>query len=148
MKRWMFIVPIVLVVLAAGAFAVRYYVKATHNWAAALTWSEPDLATVEDGVYLGSASITMPVGTAAANVEATVRVTVRDHRYTAVEVLGPSDAVKGMNDFAQIVIQRQSVRPDAISGATVTKKIILMAVVNAVRERKGPEDGHQQDLRE
>ncbi len=134
MKRWIIIVPIGVFALAAGLFSIRYYVKATHDWASSITWDDPNLLVVADGIYLGCARFAMPAGTAAANTEVTVRVTVKDHRYAAIEVVGPSPAVKGMNDFAQMIIARQSTKPDAISGATVTKKLILKAVAAAVSE--------------
>lgn len=132
MKRWMIIVLGVVVVLAIGFFVVLYFVRSTSEWAKTLTWDEPNLAAVADGEYEGSANLKMAPGTAAANTTATVRLTVKHHRYTAIEVLGPAQIAPNMTRYAQIVVERQSVRPDAISGATITKSVVLMAAANAL----------------
>ena len=132
MKRWHIVVLSVAVVLVAGFFVVRYYVQSTSTWAQGLTWSNPDLSLVSDGTYEGSSALTLPPGTAAANTKTKVRVTVRDHRIAAVEILEPPTLANSMRDFASTVIDRQSVRPDNISGATVSKITVLMAIANAV----------------
>lgn len=132
MKRWMIAVLIVVVVVAAGFFTTTYFVKSTQRWAQSLTWPNPSLEGVADGVYEGTAAVRMPAGTAAANTTATVRVTVKDHRYAAIEVVAPRPIVSRMTDFSQVVVRDQSLRPDAISGGTVTKKVVLMAAAKAI----------------
>lgn len=132
MKRWMIVLLIVVVVLAGGFLTVAYFVRSTSTWARTLTWPEPNLTDVADGVYEGTVSLKMPPGTAAANTTATVRVTVRNHRYEAVEVTAPPPIATGMTRFAQIIVDEQTLRPDAISGGTITKSLVLMAAAKAV----------------
>lgn len=132
MKRWHIVVLSVAVVLIAGFFVVRYYVRSTGTWAQGLTWPNPDLSLVSDGTYEGSSALTLPPGTAAANTKATVRVTVRGHRIATVEVLEPPALANSMQDLTSRVIDEQTVRPDHISGATVSKITVLMAIADAV----------------
>jgi uncharacterized protein with FMN-binding domain len=135
MKRWMFVVLGIACVLAIGFVVTGYFVKSTSNWAKTLTWEDPSLKQVADGVYTGTARLDLPVGTAAANSRATVRVTVKDHRYRSIEVTAPREIAKGMTEYAQMVIRSQSLKPDVISGGTVTKSLVLMAAANALTDR-------------
>lgn len=132
MKRWVLVVLLLGVVLIGGFFTVVSYVRSTRAWARALELPQTDLAIVADGVYEGTARLRLPRGTVAANSTATVRVTVRDHRYEAVEVIAPQAIARQMTDFAQTVVSSQSLRVDTISGATVTKTAVLMAIAHAV----------------
>jgi len=135
MKRWMVITIGSVAVLAVGFLLVLFYIRSTSNWAKNLTWPEPNLATVADGVYEGTATVSMPPGTASANHSVTVRVTVSGHRYAAIEVIAPQQVRGPMTDYAQTVVSEQSLHPDAISGGTVTKSLVLMAAANAVGAR-------------
>lgn len=131
-KTWMITVLLIVVVLVGGFFTVVFYVRSTRAWVRALTLPDASLVAVADGVYEGTSHLKLPRGTAAANTSATVRVTVKDHRYTAVEVLAPKRIASSMTDFAQIVVRRQTTRLDALSGATVTKTAVLVAIADAV----------------
>ncbi len=132
MKRWHIVVLSVLVVLIAGFLVVRYYVRSTSTWAQSLTWPNPDLSLVADGIYEGSSALDLPPGAAAANTTATVRVTVRGHRLSAVEILKPATLANSMRDLTSAVIDQQTLRPDRVTGATVSKITVLMAIANAV----------------
>lgn len=134
-KTWTIAILLIVVVLVGGFFTVFFYVRSTQAWARALALPEPSLVAVADGVYEGTSHLRLPAGTAAANSSATVRVTVKDHRYTAVEVLAPKAIASSMTDFAQIVITRQTTHLDGLSGATVTKAAVLLAVANAVSQK-------------
>jgi uncharacterized protein with FMN-binding domain len=90
-----------------------------------------DLSTVADGTYDGSSG--------AFPVTAEVRVTVRDHAITGIELVshshGPdhgADAITGQ------VIKAQSLDVDGVSGATTSSKVILLAIEDAlINQRKG-----------
>lgn len=132
MKRWMIVVLSLVAAMAIGLFVVSYFVRSTSRWAQSLHWPDPDVAALADGEYEGTATLKLPPGTAAAGASATVRLRVHNGRYEAIEVVAP-DTIKGpMTAFAQVVIERQSLRPDAISGGTVTKAAVLAAAANAV----------------
>lgn len=134
-KRWMIAAILIVVVVVGGFFTVFFYVRSTQAWVRALELPEPNLAAVADGVYEGASRLELPAGTAAANTSASVKVTIQDHRYAAVEVIAPKAIAASMTKFAQIVIARQTVRLDALSGATVTKTAVLLAVADAVSNR-------------
>lgn len=135
MKRWIIVTIITVGALAIGFGVTAFYAGSTSRWAKTLTWENPSLAAVADGVYEGQAAIRMPTGTAAANTSASVRLTIRDHRYAAIEVVGPAPVARRMTQYAQLIISNQSLRPDAISGGTVTKSLVLMAASNAITRR-------------
>jgi uncharacterized protein with FMN-binding domain len=132
MKKALKLILILLAVIAVGFLVTVYFVRSTGRWIDTVTWEEPSLQSVEDGVYTGSASFDMPTGTASANTAVTVRVTVKNHRYESVEIVDPKELVQSMTPFAETVVTEQTVHPDAVSGGTVTKTLVLMAVVDAV----------------
>ncbi len=132
MKRWKIVTLVLIIVAGIGFATVTYYVKSTSAWIKTVAWEDPALTTVPDGEYLGISRLFMPAGTAAANTTASVLVRIRDHRYSAITVTEPAAIARRMTRYAQLVIETQSVKPEVISGATVTKVVTLMAISNAV----------------
>ena len=90
-----------------------------------MTIEEVDLNTIEDGIYEGSYG-SFPVS-------ATVEVTVKNHRITEVELVDHSN---GQGQPAEVlpekVVDSQSVKVDAISGATYSSRVILKAIETAL----------------
>jgi len=94
-----------------------------------VTATMPNLNSIPDGVYRGSYSMS---GTP---VKATVDVTVRSHRITAIEIVQHNSSARGKNGEAIIdsIIQHQRLDVDVISGATGSSKTLLKAVENALQ---------------
>jgi uncharacterized protein with FMN-binding domain len=86
-----------------------------------------NLAAVEDGTYTGSYSV-LPI-----SVE--VNVTVADHIITAIDITkhfnGQGEPAEAITDT---VLEAQSLRVDAVSGATYSSKVILMAIGDALAQ--------------
>ncbi|MFW5779873.1 MAG: FMN-binding protein [Bacillota bacterium] len=84
-----------------------------------------DLNEVEDGTYYGSHS-TFPVS-------AEVKVVVQNHMITEIEIL---EHIHGQGydgeSITDVVIEEQSLDVDAISGATFSSKVILLAIEDAL----------------
>ena len=92
----------------------------------ALRIQDVDLSKVPDGVYVGSQDAVL--------VAAEVRVTVADGAIRRIEILrhenGRGKPAEGVLDR---VMAAQSLRVDAVSGATSSSKVLLKAVENALR---------------
>ena len=118
------IVVLVLVLVVAFRVVVS---KLESNLEAlnSLTIEEVDLTNIEDGTYEGSYG-SFPVS-------AIVEVTVRNHRITKIELVDHSN---GQGQPAEVlperVIESQSVKVDAISGATYSSRVILKAIETAL----------------
>ena len=85
-----------------------------------------DLRQVKDGVYVGECSTPL--------VSAVVQVIVQDGKISAVEVLHHSNGRgKAAESIVDAVVERQSLNVDAISGATMSSKVILKAIENALQ---------------
>ena len=89
--------------------------------------SMPDLGHTKSGNYFGAASTKM--------VKAEVAVSIRNHRIKNIELINHETGVgKKAEVLTDSVISYQTVELDVISGATVSSKIILKAIENAVNK--------------
>ncbi len=84
-----------------------------------------ELTNVEDGIYKGEFSL-LPV-------KAVVQVSVKDHQIQEIKIL---EHKNGLGEKAEIIIDRviekQSSDVDKVSGATVSSKVLLKAIENAL----------------
>ncbi len=85
-----------------------------------------DLTAVDDGVYEGAYKA-LPI-----SVE--VLVTVREHRITEIDLIkhtnGQGEAAEAITGS---VVEAQSLQVDAVSGATYSSKVILLAIGDALQ---------------
>ena len=107
------------VVLAGGCAFVKKIEQ--------ITIDDVDVATVKDGSYSGTVRI-LPV-------TAKVRVTVKDGAITDIVLVrhfhGPDH---GAEAILGRVVKAQSLRVDAVSGATYSSKVVLEAIEAALRK--------------
>jgi uncharacterized protein with FMN-binding domain len=86
-----------------------------------------DLMQVADGEYIGFCQNKILFGV--------VRVLVKDHRMTGVEVLAHKESYMGYaKQTAKNIMESQSLESDSISGATFTCDTIKKAVENALKQ--------------
>ncbi|MFW5649016.1 MAG: FMN-binding protein [Natronincolaceae bacterium] len=87
--------------------------------------SDLELASVEDGIYKGEFSL-LPV-------RAVVQVSVEDHQIQEIKIL---EHQNGLGEKAETIIDRviekQGLDVDVVSGATVSSKVMLKAIENAL----------------
>ena len=117
------ILAIVAVVIVAGYTAGG--LQSNLEQLAVSTIASIDLSQIEDGTYSGTYT--------AIPISAEVRVTVQNHRLTAVELVKHSH---GRGAAAEVildeVLRQQTLGVDAISGATYSSKVILTAIEDAL----------------
>lgn len=91
-----------------------------------------DLSKVPDGTYTGSFT--------GGRWNNTVRVTVTDHRITAIRMV--KDVRFKRSGQAEEIFRRvekaQSLKVDSITGSTVTSKAYLKAIENALSKAQAP----------
>lgn len=126
-RRWLVVLivvgAVVFVLAAVGGIYALLFSNATHR----LVVGEIDLSKVPNGTYKG--------GFRVYHVRGTVKVTVEDHKITAIENLG-SEANREQVDAAlEQVVERQTLGVDTVSGATVSQKVALRAVEEALKGR-------------
>jgi uncharacterized protein with FMN-binding domain len=109
--------------LIGGLYAWRFLKVAN-----ALTIDEVDISRVPDGVYEGSYSVF--------HVKAAVEVEVADGRIVSIDFTDSGkmseEARQEINDIFGEVISSQSLDVDITSGASVSKKVSLKAVEEAL----------------
>ena len=122
MKKVILIIFIVLVLIIAGGYlALKSMSPDPDN----IIINNIDLLNVEDGIYIGEYKTTM--------VSAKVQVTVKSNEISDIKILVHEC---GTGTKAQIivddVVNTQSLDVDTVSGATLSSKVILKAVENAL----------------
>lgn len=87
--------------------------------------SEVDLNKVPDGTYTGKSDVLW--------VGAEVKVTVKDHKITAIDLVNHRNERGASAEVLPAkVVEAQSLKVDIVSGATASSKNILKAVENAL----------------
>ena len=87
--------------------------------------SDLELADTEDGIYEGEFTL-LPV-------RAVVRVSVKEHQIREIKILEHQNSLGGNAEVViDDVIEKQSLNIDIVSGATVSSKVILKAIENAL----------------
>ena len=123
-KRTIVLIVIIIAVLAVSGTVAITVINRSLQKLTETTVSEIDLNALPDGIYTGDYN-SFPVG-------ATVDVTVTNHRIVSIDLVrhqnGQGDAAEAL---PQHVVDAQSLDVDAISGATYSSKVILLAIENA-----------------
>lgn len=128
-RRFKIFLVVVIVILAV--FAVLGIFVGIYAWRFNRAWKsivigEVDLSRIPDGAYEGSHK--------SFHDSSTVRVTVRDHLITDIEILkqSPGGNRGEMEELARRVVDSQSLEVDAVSGSTASSMVLLKAVENAL----------------
>ena len=95
----------------------------------ALPISEVDLASVSDGLYKGDFAY--------GGFKYEVEVTVKEHKIEDIKVLKnrPTSHAKKAEGVIEKVLKNQSLKVDAVSGATNTSIALLKAIENALTDK-------------
>lgn len=92
-----------------------------------------DLGKVADGSYIGVCQNKI--------LFVVVRVEIRNHAIRGIEVIGHKASYRTQAEqIARAVCSEQSLKVDAISGATLTSDTVLKAIENALEGVEEPSD--------
>ncbi len=118
------------ILTAALAFLLGVFALACVLRPQPLDIGSLELSTAADGQYIGVCQNKILL--------AVVRVTVKDHRITDIEVLEHKASYMAQAvRTADAVCESQSLEVDAVSGATLTRDTVLKAVENALSSTEG-----------
>ncbi len=127
MKRlWRYLAILMVILLVAGGWFVWRTVKMAHTLMD-YELKGIDLSQVEDGVYPGRFSDFL--------VMTDLEVTVADHRITSIKMLDQhcGKGYEALETFDRI-IQAQSPKVDAVTGATSSSLCIMISVQKALQK--------------
>lgn len=86
-----------------------------------------DLSNVADGAYIGICQNKILL--------AVVKVEVQNHQMTDIEILAHKESYRKQAEMiADAVLSGQSLKVDAVSGATLTSDTVLKAIENALSQ--------------
>ncbi len=131
MKKKHVIIAIICIAVVIGGYYgikgirslidLKTYQKQVND----ITISEVDLNKVPDGTYTGKSDVLW--------VGAEVKVTVKDHKITAIDLVNHRNERGAKAEvLPEKVVEAQSLKVDIISGATASSKNILKAIENAL----------------
>jgi uncharacterized protein with FMN-binding domain len=119
------IITVIIVMLVVAGIIAFSNIQNSLETLSQTDIAEVDISAVPDGVYTGSYS-QFPVS-------AEVRVTVSDHAITDIELVSHNHGPEhGADSITGEVINAQSLDVDAVSGATYSSKVILLAIEDAL----------------
>lgn len=120
-KKYILILFLVFIGVYSGIKTIQSNLERLQD----LEIANVDLSKVVDGTYTGSYKV-FPI-------IAEVKVTVKNHQLTAVELLKHQSGQGAPADkILDQIVEAQTLKVDVISGATYSSKIILKAVENSL----------------
>ncbi len=129
-RKVVLIVVAVIVILAAAIAAVITIAERNQKSVNATVIEDFDLTRVPDGTFQGKYS--------AFPVSVEVEVTVKDHVMTGIDLIEHRNGKgEGANEIPQKVVEAQSLSVDTVSGATLSSKVILLAIRDALQNAAG-----------
>jgi uncharacterized protein with FMN-binding domain len=141
-KAMWVVILVILGVLVVGAFVVMMVFEPGRREAMSVTVGAVDFSKLTDGVYEGQYQ-----GTKDHLRDAKVAVTVASGQVEKISVIGGAMANEkqsaeirngqSLDTLFQRVIDAGSLQVDTISGATITSKVHLKAVENALEQAEG-----------
>lgn len=119
---------IMIFLIAIGA---SVYLTKVYNYKKAvsqLTYSNILIQNISDGEYIGECNVGF--------IYAKVAVTVKDGEMTQISLIEHKhERGASAERIIDDIVQQQSVKVDAVSGATNSSKVIMKAVENALTDR-------------
>lgn len=116
-------------VTAAMSFCAAIFLVAILLRPQPLTTGAADLSMAVDGEYIGVCQNKI--------LFAVVKVEISDHQITGIEIIAHKPSyMKQAEQIAAAVCAAQSLKVDAISGATLTSDTVLKAIENALEDGK------------
>jgi uncharacterized protein with FMN-binding domain len=128
-KRYIVIAAVILFFIIAASAVKIIFSKAESAQQELIDTeiNDVDLASARDGTYTGRYS--------AFPVSAEVSVTVKNHLITDIEIIKHFNGEgQGAEVIPERVIDLQSLKVDCVSGATISSKVILMAIYDALSQ--------------
>ncbi len=141
MRKALKIILVILAVIVLLAIACAIFIWQTgknFETLSDLPIEDVNLSTVPDGTYKGSYS--------AFPVAAEVEVTVQGGKIAAIDLIKHSNGQgKAAEAITGMVVQAQSLKVDAISGATYSSKVIVLAIKDALTSAAERQINRDQD---
>jgi uncharacterized protein with FMN-binding domain len=122
------ILGLIVIAVAIVVLPILFKLKRYQSDSTRVGTVDVDISKVADGVYTGSYD--------SGPVIVVVDVTVKDRAITDIKLVkhrnGQGQAAAAITDK---VIAAQSIKVDAVSGATMSSNVILLAIENALKGR-------------
>lgn len=119
-KSWIAACVILLIVFSGAVFMSSYLNNIRH-----INIFTPELSSLDDGDYKGEYTLTP--------VEVEVMVSIKSNQISDIEILKHFNGLgKQAEAIIPLIIDKQSLNVEIVSGATVSSKCILKAIENAL----------------
>ncbi|MDP4094274.1 MAG: FMN-binding protein [Bacillota bacterium] len=127
MKKFLKISAIVIAVVVVAGTAMFFYIKSRP--VPVINIGTVDMSSIKDGSYTGEYE--------KSPVKAVVNVSVKDNKITDIKIVEHKCGLgKKAEKITKEIINAQSLGVDTVSGATLSSRVILKAVENALEKGK------------
>jgi uncharacterized protein with FMN-binding domain len=128
MKKWLIVLVCIVLVVIAGGVTFKIKINQMIKYFVEYNLKNVDLQTVADGTYRGT------FGKFVVSVD--LEANVLQHRITDIKIVNQKCG-KGYDGKKVIdrVLQAQSLKVDAIAGATASSRCILIALERALTKK-------------
>ena len=124
-KKLLIILLVIVVVIGVSVLGLMSYLESNLEQLTDMKMSDIDLSSIPDGVCTGSYKM-FPV-------DAKVKVTIADNKITDIELVEHGNGQgKPAEVIPERVVEAQSLKVDAVTGATYSSQVILKAIENAL----------------
>ncbi len=125
-----FMIIIILLIFVIFIFLALFMIpkiNKLNDFVDNVSINDISLSRVDDGIYFGQIDAGM--------IYVDVKVSIENHIINDIELI-KHDNGKGddANEIINLVIEKQSLDVDVISGATYSSKVILKAIENAINQ--------------
>jgi len=126
MKKWLKIVLMVVILALLFVIGLTIITSKEIQKVRTMPIGGIDLSKIKDGTYPGKYRY--------GGFDYEVNVTVKGHRMIGIEITGnrETEYAKRAEDVVPRVMRAQSLKVDAVTGATTTSKALLKAIENAL----------------
>jgi len=130
-KRTLIVIIVIAIVIIGGGIGLYKVIASMDQNLNKLTQmkiEDVDLSKISDGIYIGSYEL-LPVS-------AEVAVTIKAHKIDKIDLIKHNN---GKGAAAEVipdeVVKTGSLQVDAVSGATYSSRVILIAIKNALTSK-------------
>ncbi len=127
LRPLLYLLAAIVITIGFGVLLSHYTWEKFRDEIEAIQIDDIDLATVGDGIYIGTYDANL--------IRAEVRVKVHNHRIISIEILEHHHAnAEAAEQIIDWIVESQTIEVDGVAGASYSVRVIQAAIINALKK--------------